>query len=88
MIKNNQPGDLNQVSLENVVFKAKKLISIMTSLILRINPTSKTLLTFYLTSMKLLAILVMICRLTHQNNSNYVFLLVAIYIYSASIKVD
>lgn len=38
--------------------------------------------------MKLLTILVVICRSTHQNTSNYILLLMAIYSYSASTKVN
>ena len=38
--------------------------------------------------MKLVTILVIICRLVHQNNSNYIPLFVAMYLYSASAKVD
>ena len=38
--------------------------------------------------MKLLAILVILCRSAHRNNSNYFPLLVAIYLYSAGAKVD
>lgn len=38
--------------------------------------------------MKLVAILVLICRLAHQNNSNYISLSIAIYLYLAGIQID
>lgn len=38
--------------------------------------------------MKLVAILVILCRSAHRNNSNYVPLLVAMYLYSAGARVD
>lgn len=60
----------------------------MTGLIFDLGPTSRYPLTFYLTLIKLLAILIIICKLAHQNNDNHIFLLVTIYIYLASIKVE
>ena len=88
LIKSNQPGDLYRALLENIIFEAKELALMMTSLVLGVGPTSRSLLTFHLASMKLLAILVIIYRSAHQNNSNYVLFLVAMYIYSANAKVD
>lgn len=60
----------------------------MTSLIFNVDPTSRNLLTSHLALIKFPTILVIICRLAHQNNNNYVSLLMAIYIYSADTKVD
>lgn len=88
LVKSNQPGDLDQAPLENVVSEAKELAPMMTSLVLGVGPTSKSPLSSHLSSMKLLAILVIICRSAHRNNSNYVPLLVAMYMYSAGAKVD
>lgn len=45
-------------------------------------------LTFHQALMKLLTILVVICRSAYQNTSNYILLLMAIYLYSASTKVN
>lgn len=50
--------------------------------------TSKSLLISHLASMKLLAILVIICRSAYWNNNNYILLLVVMYMYSASVKLD
>lgn len=88
LIKNNQSGDPNQASLENLIFEAKELAPIMTSLVFGIIPILRSLLTSHLALMKLLAILVIICKSAYWNNSNYVSLLMAMYIYSADAKVD
>lgn len=45
-------------------------------------------LTSYLTSIKLLAVFIIICRSAYQNNSNYIPFFMAIYFYSAGAKVD
>lgn len=47
-----------------------------------------SVITSHLASMKLLAILVILCRSAYRNNSNYFPLLVAIYLYLAGAKVD
>lgn len=47
-----------------------------------------TLLIFYLVSIKLIIILVIICRLVYQNNSNYLLLIMTMYLYSASTLID
>lgn len=87
-MKSNQLGDLDQASLEYIVSKAKKLASIITSLILGTGLTLKSPLTSHLVSMKLLAIFVIIYRSTHQNFNNYVSLYIIIYMYSAGAKID
>ena len=38
--------------------------------------------------MKMVAILAILCQSAHRNNSNYILLLVAIYIYFAGARVD
>lgn len=38
--------------------------------------------------MKFVAILAILCRSAHQNNSNYLPLFVALYLYSAGVKID
>lgn len=44
--------------------------------------------TSQLVSIKLVAILVILCKLTYRNNSNYVPLLIALYLYLASARID
>lgn len=38
--------------------------------------------------MKIVTILVILCRFAHQNNSNYILLLIAMYMYSVGARVD
>lgn len=61
-------------------------------MMLDVSSNSDAYLIFYLTFhqalMKLLTILVVICRSTHRNTSNYILLLMAIYSYLASTKVN
>lgn len=59
----------------------------MTSLVLGISFISKSVLISYLTSMKLFAIFVIIYRLVHWNNNNYVFLFMVRYMYLTDAKV-
>lgn len=51
-------------------------------------PISESPLTFHLVSIKFLANFVIFCKSAHQNNSNYVFLLMAIYLYFSGAKID
>lgn len=88
LIKSNQPEDLDQEPLENIVFQANDIAPIITSLVFGVGPILRSLLISHLASIKLLAILVIICKSAHQNNSNYIFLFVAMYMYSAGTKVD
>lgn len=88
LIKTCQPGDLDQKPLDIIVDQAKETASLLTSLVLGIGPTSRSPLTFYLVSMKFVAILVILCRSAHENNSNYIPLLMAMYLYSTGARVD
>ena len=81
-------GDVDRGPLEMMVTSAKETAPLLTSLMLSVGPLSKSAVTSHLTSMKLLAILVILCRSAHRNNSNYFPLLVSIYLYSAGAKVD
>lgn len=76
-------GDLDREPFEDIVNQAKETAPLRTSMVLGVRPSSDTRLTSHLASMKLIAILVIMCRSAHQNNSNYVPLLVAMYLYSA-----
>ena len=60
----------------------------MTSLVFDIGSILKDFLTSHLASIKLLAIFVIIYKSNYHNSSNYVPLLIAIYIYSISSKFD
>lgn len=87
-MKSNQLGDLDQVSLEYIVSKAKKLASIITSLVLGTGLILKSSLTSHLVSMKLLAIFVIIYRSAYQNFNNDVSLYMIMYMYSTGAKID
>lgn len=50
--------------------------------------TFSTSVTIYLASIKLIAIFVILCRLAHWNNSNYISLIITIYVYLAIAQVD
>lgn len=81
-------GDVDREPLELMITSAKEKAPLLTSLVKSVGPLSKSAMTSHLASMKLLAILVILCRSAHRNNSNYFPLLVAIYLYSAGAKVD
>lgn len=81
-------GDIDWEPLEIIVTIAKEKAPLLTSLMQSIGLLSKSAMTSHLVLMKLLAILVILCRSAHWNNSNYFPLLVAIYLYSTRAKVD
>lgn len=72
-----------------IVSQAKKIVPLLISLIFSIRLTifsishiSYTILT------KLVAIFIIMCRLAHQNNSNYIPFFILPYLYSVNIQVD
>ena len=88
-IKCNHPGDLDRAPLESIVSQAKETAPLMMSLVSSVGlATTTSSTTSHLASMKLVAILVIMCRSAHRNNSNYLPLLVAMYLYSAGARVD
>lgn len=90
LIKNRENfGILDWKPLEKIVNQAKETASLLTSLVLSIGPTtSSTSVTIPVTSLKLVAILVILCKSTHQNNNNYILFLIAMYLYSAGAQVN
>ena len=89
MIKNLESGALDQEPLETIVSQAKETALLLTSLVLNVGPTTfSTPHTSHVVSMKLVAILVIMCRSANQNNSNYIPLLIAMYLYSAGAQID
>lgn len=89
MIKNLKSGTLDREPLETIVSQAKEKAPLLTSLVLSIGPTTfSTPHTSHLALMKLVTILVIMCRSAHQNNSNYIPLLIAMYLYSAGARID
>ena len=88
LARNNRPGNVDRKPLETIVANAKETSPLLTSLVLSVGPTSRSTTTSHLVSMKLLAILVILCRSAHRNNSNYFPLLVATCLYFVGAKVD
>lgn len=87
-IRYNQPENLNWASLESIINQAKEISLIIMSLLfnMRISTTTSiTLFIFQVALMKLVTILVILCKLAYQNNSNYLPLFVVIYLYFAGI---
>ena len=80
--------DLNQEPLEDIVNQAKKTAPLIINMMLSLRSNSDTCLTSYFSSMKLLAVFVIMCGSAHWNNSNYIPLFVAMYLYLARVKVD
>ena len=86
-----EPGVLDQHPLEEIIGVSSKKAPLFCYLVLSLGPTSCSS-SFssdtHLVSMKIVAVLVILCRLAHQNNSNYFPLLVALYMYFAGAKID
>lgn len=85
-----EPGIINKHPLEGIVEIATEKAPLISSMVFGVGPTS--LLQYpsklHLISMKLVAVLVILCRSAHRNNSNYLPLMVALCLYSAGAKVD
>ncbi len=80
--------DVNWGLLEMMVASAKETAPILTSMVLNIGLLSISTITSHFILIKFLAILVILYRSVHQNNSNYFSLLISIYVYSAKAKID
>lgn len=64
-------------------------IPLLSDMIISLGPSRNSLETnTHLVSMKLIAILTILCRSAHRNNSNYLPLIIGLYLYSAGARVD
>lgn len=83
-------GIIDKHPLESIIEVASEKAPLISSIVLNVGPTSQLKDTpkLYIISMKVIAVLVILCRSAHRNNSNYFLLLVALYLYSAGAKVD
>lgn len=82
-------GRVNKTSLDEIEDVAKKEAPLISSMVLNVGlTTSSCLSSSNVLSIKLVAILVILCQSAHQNNSNYFLLLVALYMYFSSVRVD
>ena len=71
--------------------QAKDQAPLLTDIILAVGPACNRTLSSsssHLVNMKLVAVFVILCRTAHRNNSNYLPLLIALYLYSAGARVD
>lgn len=88
---NPEPGIIDQQQLENIVAIATEKAPLLSSMVYGVGPTScprRKSSNLHLGSMKLIAVLTILCRSAHRNNSNYLPLLIDLYLYSAGAKVD
>lgn len=87
---NREPGAIDKHPLENIVEVATEKASLLSSMVFGMGPTSclQRGSNLHLIAMKLVAVLTILCRSAHLNNSNYLHLLIGLYLYSAGAKVD
>lgn len=86
---NIQLGKIDQTPLKSIVNIAKTTVLMLTSLVNNIGPLAKSLnITSYLANMKLVTILITICKSTQRNNSNYLSFLITFYLYFAGAQVN
>ena len=88
IVTNSCPGEIDWRPLENIINDARTKAPLLSSLVVSVGPSSSSSTHSHLISMKIVAILVILCRSTHQNNSNYIPFLIALYLYSAGARVD
>ena len=88
MINTTATGCMDLSPLEGVVKQSQLTASLLSSLVRSVGPSSRSPTAAQLVAMKQVAILIILCRLANQNNSNYLPLLLALYMYSAGARVD
>ncbi|MCJ1464122.1 hypothetical protein MMC07_002735, partial [Pseudocyphellaria aurata] len=79
-------GGIDLAPLDAIVNQVQFAALLMVNLVQSVGPSSRS--ETQLVLMKLVAIMVILCRSAHRNNSNYVPLLVALYMYSVSARID
>lgn len=66
-----------------------KMLLLSSSMVFSVGPSNSSRTSnLHVVAIKLVAILVILCRSADRNNSNYVPLLIALYLYSAGARVD
>ncbi|MCJ1471086.1 hypothetical protein MMC07_009734 [Pseudocyphellaria aurata] len=83
-------GEFDQKLLEAIVSEARDTAPHHTNFVLSVNPVSCGTTEYgeHVTNMKTVAVLAILCKTAHCNNSNYLPLLLALYLYSAGARVD
>lgn len=88
IFQTNQTEDINQGLFEEIVDQTENTAAILSSLVKNVRPTSRSAMISQLVSIKSVLILIILCRSAHQSNSNYIPLLIALYLYLASVKIN
>lgn len=83
-------GELDRSPLETIITNIKMSVPLLSGFVLaaRLISYAKTSIGLHLADMKVVAIFSILCKLAHQNNSNYLPLFIVLYLYSASTRVD
>ncbi|MCJ1470909.1 hypothetical protein MMC07_009557 [Pseudocyphellaria aurata] len=73
-----------------MVAKASRLAPLLTNFITSISPASRAATEYgqHVTDMKIITVLTILCRSAHRNNSHYLPLQLALYLYSTGARVD
>ena len=90
LVKNSESslGIADQHPLNDIAEVGHENAPLLSSIVKSVGVSSQKSSSSLLVSMKMVAILAILCRSAHRNNSNYIPLLVAIYMYSAGARVD
>lgn len=84
------PGDVNRTLLESIVSVATNTAPLLCKMITAVGLSSwhTPANASHLAAIRIVSVLVILCRSAHRNNSNYIPLLIALYLYSAGARVD
>lgn len=81
--------NVDQAPLQAIVLQLETTAPLLSSMVQSVGPLSRSsAANKQLVSMKQVAILAILCRLAHRNKNNYFSHLVALYMYSASARVN
>lgn len=88
MVKNELlPGDVAKTPLDSTKDVVSTTAPLISSMVVSLGP-SRSSRNPQLAATKIVAILVILCRSANRNNSNYLPLQIALYVYSAGARVD
>ena len=89
MLSDTQPGQINLTPLENIVQSVTTSAPRLCSMICSLGLSRQTVyIDSHLVQMKIVAILTILCRSSHRNNTSYIPLAIGLYLYSAGACVD
>lgn len=84
--------ELDWSPLETMIINVKEAAPLLIGLILGAEPTSASYarisIRLHFSNIKVVAVLLIICRSAYCNNSNYLPLFIALYLYSTKARVD